>query len=536
MKNKTRLWLCLALAISSQAALSQDYPTCSNASSDPDGDGWGWENSQSCIVSSSTTGDEPCDWYGTNFPICDSTTSGWGWENSQSCIAYSTCADAGGIGGTPPTPEPTAAPTPEPTTAPTPQPTPQPSSAPSSQCNWYGTNYPLCNSTASGWGWEDNQSCIAYSTCADAGGINNNPTPVPTATPSPTQEPGNPDYPTCANASSDPDGDGYGWENNQTCIIDSNPPPPQNGSLSLSNPNASPEAVSLFRYINAIYGTKTLTGQQESTWASGGARHELNYLQEHTGRLPAVLGLDYIAPNDYSGVDNRAASWYKDEGGIPSICWHWGAPDIGTGYENSKQYFDLPAALIDGTSQNQAMMRDMDTIASHLAVLRDQNVPVLWRPLHEFSGTWFWWGMHGSENFKALWIKMYNYFTYEKGLDNLIWVLGYTGEPNGNYYPGDAYVDIAGADTYANNNGALKGLYNEVASIVGSTRPIALHENGPIPDPALVLSEGANWSWFLTWHTDWLTNESNNSRAWLNYTYNHEHYITKDELPDLQNY
>lgn len=34
-----------------------------------------------------------------------------------------------------------------------------------SQCNWYGTNYPLCNTTQSGWGWENNQSCISRSTC-----------------------------------------------------------------------------------------------------------------------------------------------------------------------------------------------------------------------------------------------------------------------------------------------------------------------------------------------------------------------------------
>ncbi|WP_036188124.1 glycoside hydrolase family 9 protein [Marinimicrobium agarilyticum] len=33
------------------------------------------------------------------------------------------------------------------------------------QCNWYGTLYELCDNTASGWGWENNQSCISPSTC-----------------------------------------------------------------------------------------------------------------------------------------------------------------------------------------------------------------------------------------------------------------------------------------------------------------------------------------------------------------------------------
>lgn len=63
-------------------------------------------------------------------------------------------------------------------------------------------NYPTCNSSASdpdgdGWGWENNQSCIV-STGGGSGG-----------------------YPTCSNASSDPDGDGWGWENNQSCIVSS---------------------------------------------------------------------------------------------------------------------------------------------------------------------------------------------------------------------------------------------------------------------------------------------------------------------------
>jgi|GEM_PF-299941 len=35
-----------------------------------------------------------------------------------------------------------------------------------SQCNWYGTNYPICTQTSSGWGYENNRSCITTSTCA----------------------------------------------------------------------------------------------------------------------------------------------------------------------------------------------------------------------------------------------------------------------------------------------------------------------------------------------------------------------------------
>ncbi len=38
--------------------------------------------------------------------------------------------------------------------------------ATTSQCNWYGTLYPSCVTTTSGWGYENGKSCIATSTCA----------------------------------------------------------------------------------------------------------------------------------------------------------------------------------------------------------------------------------------------------------------------------------------------------------------------------------------------------------------------------------
>ena len=99
----------------------------------------------------------------------------------------------------------------------------------------------------------------------------------------------------------------------------------------LSNPRASAEARALYGYIWSIYGTRTLTGQQEQNFTPAGARVELDYIQTVTGRQPALLGLDYIEPADQRAVNERATAWHRS-GGIVSLCWHWGAPDIGTGY------------------------------------------------------------------------------------------------------------------------------------------------------------------------------------------------------------
>lgn len=304
-------------------------------------------------------------------------------------------------------------------------------------------------------------------------------------------------------------------------------------SRRLSNPNASAAAATLYAYLWSQYGQHTLTGQQEQNFAPAGPRLELDYIERHTGELPAILGLDYIEPTDQVGVNSRAAAWYR-AGGIVSICWHWGAPDIGTGYENSKKAFDIGKALTPGTRQNRLMRAQMAHVGDLLTELRDQNIPVLWRPFHEFSGDWFWWGKCGPEAFKALWRLMYDYYSRERRLDNLIWVLGWAGQNvDPVYYPGRETVDIAGADLYVDHHGSLAPMFREVQRIVGDSVPICLHENGPIPDPVL-LEPDADWLWFMTWHTRWLTDPSQNGPEQLREYYASERYVTRDELPSLR--
>ncbi|MEG3165699.1 glycosyl hydrolase [Sphingomonas sp. PB2P19] len=298
----------------------------------------------------------------------------------------------------------------------------------------------------------------------------------------------------------------------------------------LSNPAASPTARRLYAYLWSQYRRKTLTGQQEQNFSPAGPRLELDYLQRVTGKQPALLGFDYIEPSDNDAVNDRATAWSR-LGGIVTLCWHWGAPDIGTGYENSKKDFDVAAALTPGTPQHVAMVRDMTETARLLAVLRDRGVPVLWRPLHEFSGDWFWWGKHGPAAFKALWSLMYDRFTRVHGLDNLIWVLGWAGQNvDPAWYPGRAQVDVAGADIYALDHGNLAPMFAQVKAIVGDTVPICLHENGPVPDPA-TLGPDADWLWFMTWHTRWLTGADQNTPVQLRRDFASRRYITKDELP-----
>lgn len=299
--------------------------------------------------------------------------------------------------------------------------------------------------------------------------------------------------------------------------------------LKLSNPDATKEAQALYEYICKTYKNGIISGQQESTWM-GSEQYEFDYIYEHTGKYPAIRGLDYMN-DDFTGVNRRAIDWHE-RGGIVTICWHCGSDFSGSWSEAMNTTIsDWSKALTEGTLEYEKLIEGMDKAAMALKELQDENIPVLWRPFHELDGGWFWWGKGGAENFKQLWILMYERYTNYWELDNLIWVLGYSGNGNGydKWYPGDEYVDIVGADSY--NDGANGRLYNQVTKVVGDEVPICFHECGRIPTVEQLEKADAKWVWFMTWHTDHIT--GSNDLVDLNAIYNDDYVITLDELPDL---
>lgn len=299
----------------------------------------------------------------------------------------------------------------------------------------------------------------------------------------------------------------------------------------LSNENAIENAKLVYDYLQEVYGDVCLTGQMESTWM-GSPDYELNYIEKATGKLPAIRGLDFMH-NDFAGVTKRAQEWWE-KGGIPTICWHTGS-DFASGYDESKAHnLNWDEAFVPGTETYNELLADMDRAVPYLQQLEDAEVPVLWRPFHELDGGWFWWSKGGAENFVKLWQLMYSRYTDFWGLDNLIWVFGYSGN-GGNmaaWYPGDSYVDLLGADSYT--PGANVNLFEECDELAPEGMPVVFHECGTIPTEEQ-MEAGAPWSFFMVWHTDYITNEGHNSKASLNEIYNSEYFITLDELPFKQN-
>jgi len=124
-------------------------------------------------------------------------------------------------------------------------------------------------------------------------------------------------------------------------------------------------------------------------------------------------------------------------------------------------------------------------------------VPVLWRPLHEAEGGWFWWGANGPQPFKTLWRLLYHRLTDGHHLHNLIWV--FAGERL-DWYPGDDVVDIIGVDAYPKDRGdLLVPRWKQLQNHFRGKKLIALTEFGGVPEIPRMQVAGVWWSYFASW-------------------------------------
>lgn len=293
----------------------------------------------------------------------------------------------------------------------------------------------------------------------------------------------------------------------------------ENNKYILSNHDSDNRTRRIFEYICDNFGTNFIAAQQESIWM-GTPEYEMDHIQKITGKLPAIRGLDFKA-NDFDGVVSRSVEWTK-RGGLVTICWHTGVA-ISDYPESKSDDPDFERLFTEDTEENTTLMSSWERAAKALRDLQDADVTVLWRPFHEFDGRWFWWGKGGAENFKRLWRLMYDKFTNEYKLNNLIWILGYADNVEDGWYPGDEYCDIIGSDTY--DNTTHKAGWELLKKL--TDKPMAFHECGNVPPIDDFVRDGAMWAWFMPWHTEYLMANDNDT---LKDVYNDPRVITLDKL------
>jgi mannan endo-1,4-beta-mannosidase len=294
-------------------------------------------------------------------------------------------------------------------------------------------------------------------------------------------------------------------------------PPPQHLARptdAISDHQATPEAVALLARLDDQYGKGTLLGVYNNADAA--------YTQQTTGLRPAIMGGDLI---DYATtplahgthpVETERLLADAKAGYDITLSWHWRPPlgvidKVMPNGDDARWYmsfytraatFDVSTAMHDENSpERAALLKDIDLIAAQLKRLQDAGVPVLWRPLHEAQGGWFWWGAKGPGPFVWLWQFTYNRLVHEDGVHNLVWVFTSGDDPA--WYPGDAYVDVIGTDAYPDDlHDPQGGLWDTLQQQHLGHKPLAISEFGGVPDIPKMQRLGEFWSYAVSWQND----------------------------------
>ncbi len=331
----------------------------------------------------------------------------------------------------------------------------------------------------------------------------------------------------------------------------------QKAGTSISGDEINYGRLQTMSYLKSIYGKQTLTAQ----YVTPNTNAEIDVIYRNTGRYPAIRCSDLMyctkaGASLLSGVNENtdielAKEWAR-QGGMVMYSWYWYSPigrttlyakdcefDVTKAITDNEKYYtlseeELKMLLDDGSISEECYtaLCDMDSIASRLKLLYDEEIPVLFKPMAVTDSAMYWWEQDETV-YKTLWKMMQIRFEELHGLSNLIWICPAT---KGRMYPGDDYVDIIGCDIYNNSNNAnLQGMLN-TDSLTLNTKMTALTECCFTPDPDILYRDNCMWLWSGAQGGKYLINPDGYmtgdyiSVAQMKKIYNHELTITRDEL------
>lgn len=191
---------------------------------------------------------------------------------------------------------------------------------------------------------------------------------------------------------------------------------------------------------------------------------ERSDVYEVCGSYPAILGLDlggieigqrYNLDGNEFNLMRMAAQKHYERGGIVSLSWHLRNPVTGGDSWDISEPAVVTRILEEGEI-HERFMTWLERVGDYINSL---EMPVIFRPWHEHSGSWFWWGREfcTAEEYNALWILTYEKLSAICGEGTITWAIS----PNSvrdferwtERYPGDEYVDIVGLDCYCPSQG-----------------------------------------------------------------------------------
>lgn len=247
----------------------------------------------------------------------------------------------------------------------------------------------------------------------------------------------------------------------------------------LSDAEAGASATALYAYLMALrendqvlFGHENDINKMVSSTATEGDVREI------TGSVSGLYGIDSLALTgaelgiaDAKAALEQAIAYSKQAAGQGAIItlsthmpnftnekitvnadgsYNFTACDFSEAKDTSH---NCAEQILPGGAYNDRFRAYLDIIAEYANALQEDNIPVLFRPYHENTGSWFWWGSSTSvETYKSLWRYTQEYLQ-SKGVHNMIYVYSPNGPLSGaeeylTRYPGDEYVDVLAFDYY----------------------------------------------------------------------------------------
>ncbi|MGV8826819.1 MAG: glycoside hydrolase family 26 protein [Breznakibacter sp.] len=243
------------------------------------------------------------------------------------------------------------------------------------------------------------------------------------------------------------------------------PPPPSMASP--SDKSATRETRALYRNLFTISEPGIMFGHQDATLYGIGWKYdkEQSDVRKVTGDYPAVYGweIGHIETGDSVSLDSMHFTRIREEaikaykrGGLNTISWHLNNPLTGGSSWDVSNNQTVASILPNG--ENHALyMEWLDRLADYLNSFEDEKgtkTPLLFRPFHEHSGSWFWWGKElcTPDQYKELYRFTIDHLRKARKVNHLLIIYSpdrvYSEAEYFERYPGDEYVDILGIDWY----------------------------------------------------------------------------------------
>jgi len=234
-----------------------------------------------------------------------------------------------------------------------------------------------------------------------------------------------------------------------------------------SDPKATPEAVKLYQKMLKMESKGMMLGHQDAfaygtRWYAQEGRSDV---KDVCGDHPAIIGweLGHLELGDVYSLDSvyfdnirKGIKYANKIGAINTISWHHrNALTGGTAWDVSSK--KTVASILPGGEKHQLYLQYLDKLADFMLSLKtDQGkyIPILFRPYHEHTGSWFWWGKNlcSVDEYKALWRFTVNYLRNEKNIHHLLFSYSTdrfsTVDDYLERYPGDDLIDLLGFDLY----------------------------------------------------------------------------------------